>query len=111
MENLDKLSDEQLISLFQNSRLDTELKSKIIYEIDRRDLKTRQQQPTNLDLATKIRILLTSSFFYKQHLEQSSQLLANGDKKAYRLYWRYFICGIAFYGLLLLVFAKYYIKR
>ena len=38
MYNLDKLSNQQLISLFKSYNIDSELKSKIINEIDKRDL-------------------------------------------------------------------------
>lgn len=111
MENLQQLSDEQLISLFQNNRLDNELKSLIISEIDRRDLKAEKKEIQPLSLKTKAWILFTSYFCYRQHLEKSSQLLANGDKKGYKLYWRYFKYGIGFYIIAFLLIAKYFIKH
>ena len=111
MENLQQLSDNQLIHLFQNNKIDKELKALIISEIDRRDLKTEGKKISQLDIQTKIKILFTSYFSYKQHLEKSSQLIANGDRKGYKLYWRYFIYGIAFYTVLLLLVAKYFLNQ
>ena len=38
MNNLEKLSDNQLINLFNGGNIELELKDKLIEEIDRRDL-------------------------------------------------------------------------
>ena len=64
MNNLDKLSDQQLISLFKSDNIDSELKSKIINEIDKRDLE-RIETNNNYFLSSKekIFIVLTSYFF------------------------------------------------
>jgi hypothetical protein len=110
MESLGKLSDDQLINLFRNNKIDHQLKALIISEIDRRDLKKELPEERNPDFKTKIKIIFTSYFCYTQHLEKSSQLLANGDKKGYKLYWRYFIYGIVFYTIILLLVAKYYLN-
>jgi hypothetical protein len=110
MQNLQQLSDDQLIHLFRNDKIDAELKGLIISEIDRRDLKNEDKQVIKLDLRTKIEIIFTGYFLYRHHLEKSSQLLASGDKKAYKLYWRYFIYGVVFYTALLLVVAKYFLN-
>ena len=84
------------------------MKAVIISEIDRRELKQENKETQKMALSTKLKILFTSYFSYKSHLEKSSQLLANGDRKGYKLYWRYFIYGIVFYTLVVLLVAKYY---
>ena len=49
--NLEKLSDNQLIDLFNNRNLDKELKSKIIFEVDRRDLEIISSVEKDLSLS------------------------------------------------------------
>ena len=110
MNKIEKLTDEQLISLFQNQNIDKELKKSIISEIDRRDIEKLVSINKEIDFKEKITILFTSYFSYKRHLEKSSQLLSLGNKKGYKQYWRYFIFGIIFYTIILLLVAKYYIK-
>ncbi|CAM4444156.1 hypothetical protein [Flavobacterium terrigena] len=110
MNNIEKLTDEQLVNLFQNPNIDIELKKSIINEIDRRDLEKLIPKNESIDFKTKIEILFTSSFLYKTHLKNSSQLLSDGNKKEYKQYWRFFIYGIIFYTVVLLVIAKYFIK-
>ena len=94
MNKIEKLTDEQLISLFQNQNIDKELKKSIIAEIDRRDLEKITSVNKEIDFETKISIMFTSYFSFKKHLEKSSQLLSQGNKKAYKQYWRFFIYGI-----------------
>lgn len=110
MEDLQQLSDDQLINLFQNNKIDAELKSKIIAEIDSRELNTATNKFKPIDSTTKIRILFTSLFLYKWHIKESSQVFANGDKEGYKTHWRYFIYGIVFYIVVLLLAGKYIIK-
>ena len=110
MESIKKLTNEQLISLFQNQKIDNELKKSIISEIDRRDLKKMFPVNKEIDFKEKITILFTSYFLFKKHLEKSSQLLSQGNKKGYNQYWRFFVYGIIFYTLVLLLLAKYFIK-
>ncbi len=111
MNKIEKLTDEQLISLFQNQNIDKELKKSIITEIDRRDLEKITSVNKEIDFETKISIMFTSYFSFKKHLEKSSQLLSQGNKKAYKQYWRFFIYGILFYTIMLLIAAKYFIKH
>jgi len=111
MNKIEKLTDEQLINLFQNQNIDKELKKSIIDEIDRRDLEKITSINKEIDLETKIIILFTSFFSFKKHLEKSSQLLSQGNKKAYKQYWRFFIYGILFYTIMLLIASKYFIKH
>lgn len=110
MNNIEKLSDDQLISLFRNQNIDTELKKAIIHEIDKRDLEQLSLNQDEIDLKEKITILFTSYFLFKRHIEKSSQLLTIGNKKAYKQYWRFFIYGIVFYTISLFLVAKYIIK-
>lgn len=110
MNNIQNLSDDQLINLFQNKNIDNDLKKSIISEIDRRDLEKITSSNEEIDFETKITIIFTSYFSFKKHLEKTSQLLSQGNKKAYKQYWRFFIFGIIFYTIILLVTAKYFIK-
>lgn len=110
MNNIEKLSDDQLISLFRNHNIDTELKKAIIHEIDKRDLEQLSLNQNEIDSKEKITILFTSYFLFKRHIEKSSQLLTKGNKKAYKQYWRFFIYGIVFYTISLFLVAKYIIK-
>lgn len=110
MNKVEKLTDEQLINLFQNQNIDKELKKSIISEIDRRDLEKLVSKDKEIDFKEKITILFTSYFLYKTHLEKSSQLLREGNKKGYKQYWRFFVYGIIFYTIILLLVAKYFIK-
>lgn len=110
MENLHQLSDEQLIHLFQNEGIDKELKASIINEIDRRDLKREEIQVKSLDLFTKLKIIITSGFLYRSHIDKTNELLAAGRKKEYKQYWNYFIIGLAIKFILFLIIAKYVIK-
>ena len=111
MNTIEKLTDKQLINLFQNQKIDSELKKSIISEIDRRDLEKITPKNQEIDFETKISILFTSLFSFKKHLEKSSKLLIQGNKKAYKQYWRFFIYGIIFYTIILLIAAKYFIKH
>ena len=110
MNNIDKLSDDQLINLFKNQNIDSELRKAIIHEIDKRDLEQLSLNQDEIDLKEKITILFTSYFLFKKHIEKSSQLLSKGNKKAYKHYWRFFIYGILFYTIILFLVAKYLIK-
>jgi hypothetical protein len=111
MNKVEKLTDEQLIILFYKSEnIDNELKKSIISEIDRRDLEKLVSTDKEVDFKEKITILFTSYFLFKKHLEKSSQLLKQGNKKGYRQYWRFFVYGIIFYTIILLLVAKYFIK-
>lgn len=110
MKNADKLSDEQLISLFRNQNIDIELKKAIITEIDKRKLQPLPIQQGEIDRKEKITILFTSYFLIKRHIEKSSQLLSQGNKMAYKQYWKFFIFGIVFYTIILFVITKYLIK-
>lgn len=110
MENLHQLSDEQLIGLFQNNKIDSELKSQLIAEIDRRDLKKEVPEIKPLDFKTKMTILATSAFGFRYHVRQSNTLLANGKTKQYKQYWNYFTLGLGINIFLFLLLAKYVIK-
>ena len=109
MEDLGKLSDDQLIHLFQNNRIDHELKALIISEIDRRDLKKEMPGERNLDFNTKLKIVITSGFVFKNHLQQTNELLINGKRKEYKQYWKYFTLGLALNIVILLLITKYII--
>lgn len=111
MNAIEKLTDEQLINLFRNQNIDTNLKKSIIAEIDRRDLEEIASINEAIDFQTKMSIVFTSYFSFKKHLEKSSQLLSQGNKIAYKQYWRFFIYGIIFYTTILLLAAKYLIKH
>ena len=110
MNNIEELTDEQLINLFQNRNIDNELKKVIISEIDRRDLKKLVSNNVGINFKEKITILFTSYFLYKRHLVKSSQLLSQGNKKGYKQYWNFFVYGIIFYTIILFLIAKYFIK-
>lgn len=108
--NLETLSDNQLIALFKNSKLDKELKSQIITEIDRRNLKLTSSAEKELNVSEKIKIIFSSFLLYKYHVKRSTQLHINGNKKAYKQYWNYFNLGVLFYIILFLLITKYFIK-
>ena len=110
MNNIEKLSDDQLISLFRNQNIDNELKKAIIHEIDKRDLEQLSLNNDEIGFKEKITILFTSYFLFKRHIEKSSQLLSEGNKMAYKQYWRFFIFGILFYTIILFLVTKYLIK-
>jgi len=61
MQNIEQLSDDLLISLFQNNRLDKEMKAVIISEIDRRELKQENKETQKVALSTKLKILFTGT--------------------------------------------------
>lgn len=111
MNAIEKLTDEQLINLFKNQNIDKNLKKSIIAEIDRRDLEKITSSNEAIDFETKMSIVFTSYFSFKKHLEKSSQLLSQGNKIAYKQYWRFFIYGIIIYTTILLLAAKYLIKH
>ncbi|HNP33754.1 MAG TPA: hypothetical protein PKN96_10725 [Flavobacterium sp.] len=110
MENLRQLSDGQLMSLFQNNKLDKELKAHIIAEIDRRDLKKEVPEAKSLDLMSKLIIISTSIVGYRYNLNQTNKLIAEGRVKEYKQYWNYIIIGLAINIILFLLIAKYIIK-
>lgn len=107
MYNLDKLSNQQLISLFKSYNIDSELKSKIINEIDKRDLEKIEINYDSLSNKKKVFIVLTSYFLFKYHLKKSNELLIQGNKTAYKQYWRYFNLGVIFKFIILLLLSKY----
>ncbi|AMA50538.1 hypothetical protein [Flavobacterium covae] len=111
MNNIEKLSDNQLIELFKSDAIDKDLKSKIILEIDRRDLEKIEVKEHNFTFTEKAFIFLTNYFLYKFHLLKANQLLINGDKKAYKLYWRIFSFGVGFSFIFLLLIAKFYLRK
>ncbi len=65
MNDVEKLTDIQLVNLFQNPNIDIELKKTIINEIDRRDLEKLTPNNESINFKTKIKILFTSYFFSK----------------------------------------------
>ncbi|NJM79086.1 MAG: hypothetical protein HC854_04570 [Flavobacterium sp.] len=108
--NLENLSDGQLIKLFKNKNLDKELKSKIIFEIDRRDLEIISSVEKELSLSEKIKIVLTGCFLYKYHVKTASKFLIIGNKKTYKQYWKYFNLGLFIYIFIFLLVVKYILK-
>lgn len=110
MNYIENLTDEQLINLFQNQMIDVELKKSIISEIDKRDLDKIVLKNQGIDNKTKVKIIFTSYFLFKSHIEKSSLLLSQGNKKGYKQYWTFFIYGIIFYTIILLIVAKYLIN-
>jgi len=110
MNTIKQLTDNQLIKLLQNQNIDSELKRSIIFEIDRRDIENTPAANKEIDFNTKAEIFFTSYFLFKRHLLKSSKLLNQGNQKGYKQYWRFFIYGIIFYIILLLLIAKYFLK-
>jgi hypothetical protein len=110
MENLEKLSNEQLIHLYKNQGITNEIKSLIFQEIDRRELELVKNDEIELDLKTKIKIIFTSLLSIKLHSKNANEYLIKGNKKAYKMYWRYYTIGWVFNIILLLLVAKYIIK-
>jgi len=86
------------------------MKSKIIAEIDRRDLKKEEKQANKLDAITKLKIIVTGTLGYRFHLEQTNKLLAAGKNKEYKHYWNYLLISLAVNTILFLLIAKYIIK-
>lgn len=110
MSNIQKLSDNQLINLFKSNLIDKDLKNAIIKEIDRRELSKMKVIDKDLSNNEKIKIIFTSCFSFKYHLNKSNELLISGNKKGYKQYWFYFTIGIFLSLLLLLLITKYVIK-
>lgn len=110
MQNIQKLSDDQLISLFKSDSIDKDLKNTIIYEIDRRELSKIKVFETNLSTKKKVEIIFSSSFLFKQHVKKSNALLISGNKKGYKQYWFYFAIGMFLNFILLLIVARFIIK-
>jgi membrane-anchored protein YejM (alkaline phosphatase superfamily) len=111
MTNIEKLSDDQLVNLFKNSKIDKDLKQKIIQEIDKRDLKKVAIIQKGLPLKSKLFITFTSYFFYKYHLKESTKLLIDGNKKGYKQYWNYFSLGVFLLFIILLLLSKYIFRK
>lgn len=86
MNNLEKLSDSQLMNLFQGGNIDIELKNKLIHEIDRRDLKKNKNQKVSFSKNQKLFAFFTSIFMFKYHIKQANKFLENGNKKSYKDY-------------------------
>lgn len=110
MQNIQKLSDDQLINLFKSNSIDKDLKNEIIYEIDRRDLSKVKVFETNLSNNKKVEIILTSGFLFKKHIKKSNELLITGNKKGYKQYWLYFTIGMFLNFILLLIVARFIMK-
>lgn len=110
MQNIQKLSDDQLINLFKSPSIDKDLKNEIIYEIDRRELSKIKVFETNLSNKKKLEILFTSGFRFRQHIKSSNELLISGNKKGYKQYWFYFTIGVFLNFILLLIVARFIIK-
>jgi hypothetical protein len=110
MQNIQKLSDDQLINLFKSKSIDKDLKNNIIYEIDRRELSEIKVFETNLSNKKKVEIIFTSGFLFKKHLKYSNDLLISGNKKGYKQYWFYFTVGMFLNFILLLIVARFIIK-
>lgn len=110
MSNIQKLSDDQLISLFKSNSIDKDLKNEIIYEIDRRELSKIKVFEADLSNKKKLEIIFTSSFFFKQHIKKSNELLISGNKKGYKQYWFYFTIGMFINFMLLLLIARFILK-
>ena len=110
MNDLEKLTDDQLIDLFKNNKIDKELKNLIIIEIDRRDLEKIEPTSIGLTLWKKLLIIVTSGFSFHYHIKETNFLLTNGKNKEYKQYWNYFLIGIGLNIILLLNIARYVIK-
>ncbi|MBA4155431.1 hypothetical protein [Flavobacterium sp.] len=110
MNKLEKLSDYQLINLFQGGNLDAELKRKVINEIDRRDLKLSNEDKSFISNKQKVFVFLTTIFLFKYHIKIANSFLTNGNKKLYNEYWRWYSFGVGFKFILLLLFAKYLLR-
>ncbi|OXA81599.1 hypothetical protein [Flavobacterium columnare] len=111
MNNIEQLLDNQLIELFKSDYIDKDLKSKIIQEIDRRDLEKIEIKEHKFTFSQKAFIFFTNYFLYKYHLQKANQLIMIGDKKSYKLYWRIFSFGVGFSFIVLLLIAKFYLSR
>lgn len=110
MNNLEKLSDFQLINLFQGGNIDTELKGKIINEIDRRDLKLVYECKSFMTTKQKAFVFFSTIFLFKYHIKVANSFLIKGNKKLYNEYWRCYSFGVGFKFILLLVVAKYLLR-
>lgn len=110
MNNLEKLSDSQLMNLFQGSNIDTELKNKLIHEIDRRDIKKIDNQRESFSKKQKLFVFFTSIFIFNYHIKLANKFLENGNKKSYKDYWKWYSFGIGFKFILFLLVAKYFLR-
>ncbi|GGD22535.1 hypothetical protein [Flavobacterium orientale] len=110
MNNLEKLSDNQLINLFNGGNIDTDLKNKLINEIDRRDLEKIKNKKESISKFQKVFVFFTSIFLFKYHIKIANGFLMNGNKKLYNEYWRWYSFGVGFKFILLLLIAKYLLK-
>lgn len=108
--NIDKLSEKQLTSLFKSDGIDKSLRQEISDEMCKRGMKSKEAVQKELSVQKKAIIVFSSIFFYKYHVKESTGILISGNKKAYKQYWTFFTFGIALYFFLLLIIGKYIIK-
>lgn len=107
MNNLEKLSNDKLINLFNGGNIDADLKNKLIHEIDRRDLEKIKNKKESISKSQKVFVFFTSLFLFKYHIKIANGFLINGNKKLYYEYWRWYSFGVGFKFILLLLTAKY----
>jgi hypothetical protein len=110
MSNLEKLSDSQLVNLFKGGNIDTELKDKLINEIDRRDLEKIEIKKVSISKNQRLFVFFTSIFLFKYHIKSANGFLTNGNKKLHNEYWRWYSFGVGFKFILLLLVAKYLLR-
>ena len=110
MNYLEKLSDSQLIHLFNGGNIDSELKDKLIKEIDRRDLELVNKKREFISKQQKGFVFFTSIFLFKYHIKIANSFLTNGSKKLYNEYWRWYSFGVGFKFILFLLVAKFLLK-
>ena len=109
--NLEKLSDNQLIEIFKSNFIDKDLRNKIIYEIDRRDLEKPLAKKYNFVTNLKIFIFFTNLALYKYHVKKANEIMLQGDREAYKLYWKIFSFGVGFSFIVLVIVAKYFLNK
>lgn len=110
MNYLEKLSDNQLINLFNGGNIELELKDKIIKEIDRRDLQLINSKRESISDQQKAFIFFTSIFLFKHHINSANKFLINNNRILYKEYWKWYTYGIGFKIILLLLLGKYILR-
>ena len=118
-----KLSNYQLYEIIQNDYLGQDIRKVANDELDNRklsieeikqlvakhDLNYMPIKEDGLHISYKICLILFP-FFIMIHSVISGRILAHGNKKKWRDYWKYICIGYLLWTLIILLFTKFYLS-
>jgi len=114
LEKISTLSDDQLIALYRNPAIATEVKKNVLAEIKQRDLESsndfRITETTTFEAKDKMHIfffapiLIASVLFF---ILFHHFYLRNWNKTKYQTFWKYTTLGVGFYTLLLFAWLHF----